>query len=326
MEYRQLGDSGLSVPVIGLGGTVFGQHAGFTHYNNEKAAAGIIDRALDLGVNLIDTADIYGDGVSETYIGKAIAGRREDFLIASKVGISTGDGPNDTGLSRGRIMASIEGTLRRLQTDYIDLYYAHLPDPTTPQEESIGAFDDLVRQGKVRYLGCSNYAGWQIAEARGVAAHLGLSPFVASQSRYSLLRRDIEEDAIPACLNFGMGIVAYEPLAQGVLTGKYGRGEAIQPNTRAWQNPTGAVQGYLAGDGLPTVERLAEWSDENGHRVSELALAWLLAKPYVSSVLVGVTGIQQLEANVAAAEWRLTDEQMRQVAGVLELEPVPDAA
>ena len=205
MEYRQLGSSGLKVSVLGLGGNVFGQHGPFQHYVDEAGTVAILDRAADLGVSFIDTADMYSNGVSETYLGKAIAGRRDHFIIASKVGLPVGEGPNQAGLSRGHIMDSIEGTLRRLGTDYVDLYYAHRPDPTTPIEETLRCFDDLVRQGKVRYVGCSNFAGWQIAVARGVAERRGYSPFVVSQSPYNLFERSLENEISPCCSEYGDG-------------------------------------------------------------------------------------------------------------------------
>ena len=258
MEYRLLGNSGLKVSVIGLGTNVFGPHGTLGNYTDQKGAGTILHWAADVGINLIDTADMYADGVSETYIGKAIAGRREEFVIASKVGFQAGDSPNDEGLSRSHILASIEGGLRRLDTDYVDLYYAHTRDQSTPIKETVRAFDDLVRQGKTRYVGCSNYAGWQIADARCTAERLDAAPFVVCQSSYNLLNRSIEEEVVPSCLNYGMGIVAYEPLAQGVLTGKYRPGEPVTSGTRAWQNPSPNLARYMSDANLAAVQRLTE--------------------------------------------------------------------
>ncbi len=317
MEYRQLGSSGLKVSVLGLGGNVFGQHAGFRHYVDEDGTKAILDRAVDLGVDFIDTADMYSDGVSETYLGKAIAGRRERFIIASKTGLPVGEGPNQAGLSRGHIMDSIEGTLRRLGTDYVDLYYAHRPDPSTPIEETLRCFDDLVSQGKVRYVGCSNFAGWQIAVARGVAEQRRYSPFVVSQSHYNLFERSLETEIGPCCSEHGMSLVAYFPLAQGALTGKYRRGKEIPPHTRGWKNPEPGFSRHMSDDHLAAVEKLDAWARDHGHLVSELAIAWVAAKPLVCSVLTGVTSIDQLEANSGATDWKLTREEIAEVENIV---------
>ena len=318
MQFRQLGDSGLQVSVLSLGSNVFGQHETFTHYLDEAGTSTIVHRAIDLGINFIDTADMYSGGVAETYLGKAIAGHRNRLIIASKVGVPTGKGPNQAGLSRGYIMASIEGTLSRLKTDYVDLYYAHCPDPSTPLEETLRAFDDLVRQGKARYVGCSNFAGWQIAAARGIAERRDYTPWVVSQSPYNLLERSLETEIAPCCSNYGMSIIPYAPLAQGVLTGKYRRGEEIPPETRAWRNPSKNLASYMTDKNLATVEKLAAWAKDHGHRVSELAIAWLLSKPLVCSVLVAVTRTEQLEANVEATEWELAPQQLEEVRDLVD--------
>lgn len=317
MQYRRLGNNGLEVSVIGLGGTTFGQHETFTHYSDQAASSVIIGRAHDLGINLIDTADMYGDGVSESFIGKAIAGRRDQFIIASKVGMPMTGGPTKKCLSRDNIMDSIEGSLRRLDTDYLDIYYAHVPDPSTPIEETLGAFEDLIHQGKVRTLACSNFTASQISEAHAVARQEGFSAFRASQSPYNLLNRSIEEDVVPCCLDHRMSIVAYAPLAQGVLTGKYRPGASIPANTRAWDNPSPNLAGYMTDARLAMVERLAAWAEDAGHRVVDLAIAWLAAQPSVCSVLTGVTSTEQLEANVQAIDWRLTGQQIREVEEIV---------
>ena len=313
MRYRQLGNSGVEVSIISLGGTVFGRHMMFTHYNDQRQTAALIHHAADLGINYVDTADMYGDGVSERYIGPAIAGRRDRFFVASKVGMPRTDDPSGAGLSRAHIMAGIDGTLRRLQTDYVDLYYAHRPDPGTPIEETVRALDDLVKQGKVRLLGCSNFSGAQIMAARGATVSGGHAGFAVSQSPYNLLERSLEAEIAPCCADHGMGIVAYTPLAQGVLTGKYRPGAPIPPGTRAWQNPSRNLAQYLTDDRLETVRRLDVWARDHGHRVGELAIAWLLAKPLVCSVLTAVTSHEQLDANVRAADWVLTPEQVQTV-------------
>lgn len=318
MQYRRVGNSDLEVSIIGLGGTTFGQHTTFTHYSDEAGSAYIIHHAHDLGINLIDTADMYGDGVSESYIGKAIAGRRDQFIIASKVGVPWTDGPREGLLSREHIMESIEGSLRRLGTDYLDLYYAHAPDPITPIEETLRAFDDLVRQGRVRTLGCSNFSGPQIAEACTTIGRQGFSPLGVNQSPYNLLNRHVEEDVVPCCLREEMSVVAYAPLAQGVLTGKYRPGASIPENTRAWENPSPNLAGYLAESNLEIVQRLGKWSNDAGHPVVDLAIAWLVARPFVCSVLTGVTSTTQLEANVRAIGWHLTEQQMREVEEIVD--------
>ena len=318
MQYRPLGNSGLKVPVIGLGGTVFGKHFSSEHYLNEEDTALIIDRADYLGINFIDTANIYSNGDSEIFISKSIQGRRDRFIIASKAGLPAGDGPNEKGLSRGHIMDSIEGTLRRLKTDYVDLYYAHWPDTSTPTEETMRAFDDLVRQGKVRYVGCSNLAGWEIAAARGVSECRGYAPFIVSQSPYNLLERSVEAEVAPCCLHYGMRIVVYFALAQGVLTGKYRPGAPIPPNTRAWKNPSPSLAQYMSEENQATVERLDSWAKDQGRRVGELAIAWLLTKPFVCSLVVGVTSIEQLEVDVEATTWQLTREQIKEVEEIVD--------
>ena len=317
MRYRRLGTSGVEVSIIGLGGTVFGRHQTFTHYSDRKQTAALIHHAADLGVNHLDTADMYADGVSERYVGAAIAGRRDRFIVASKVGMPRTDDPGDGGLSRRRIMAGIEGTLRRLQTDYVDLYYAHRPDPATPIEETVRAFDDLVRQGKVRHVGCSNFSRDQIEAAHGAAESRGYGRFAVSQSPYNLLERSLEAKIAPCCARHGMSIVAYAPLAQGVLTGKYRPGEPIRPGTRAWRNPSPNLAVYLRDDRLETVQRLDAWAADHGRRVGDLAIAWLLARPLVCSVLTAVTSQAQLEANAKAADWELTPEHVREAGNLV---------
>ena len=317
MEYRRLGNTGFRVSLLGLGGNTFGQHDSWKHYNDEAASLAIIDCAINLGVNHIDTADIYSMGVSETYVGKAITGKRDKFFVASKVGMPTADEPNCDGLSRGHIMDSVEDTLRRLNTDYIDLYYAHQPDPLTPLEETLRAYDDLVQQGKVRYLGCSNFAGWQIAAAQSVAGFRGYAPYQVSQSPYNLFERNIESEIIPSCLNFGMKIVAYAPLAQGVLTGKYKRGKGVLENTRAYQNPSLNLGAYMSEEKLAMVETLGNWAADHGKTVGALAIAWVVAQPSVCCVLTGVTSTEQLEVNAQATEWRLTNDQLHEINEII---------
>jgi aryl-alcohol dehydrogenase-like predicted oxidoreductase len=309
MEYRQLGKSGLKVSAIGLGGNTFGNGA------DEAQTARIIHHALDLGINFIDTADIYSRGLSETYVGKAVAGRRREAIIATKVRGRMGDRPNDEGLSRKHIMEGVEASLRRLGTDYIDLYQVHNVDPTTPIYETLAALDDLVHQGKVRYLGCSNFLAWQVCEALWAADRKNLTPFVSVQPRYNILDRQIERELLPFCRQYGIGIIPYSPLAGGILTAKYQPGQPPPPDTRAARNPR--MQQQLTEQNLARVERLERWARDRGHTAAELALAWLLAHPEVSTVIAGATRPEQVEANARAADWKLTEADLKEIDAAL---------
>jgi aryl-alcohol dehydrogenase-like predicted oxidoreductase len=297
MEYRQLGRSGLKVSAIGLGGNTFGNGA------DQAQTARIVGRALDLGLNFIDTADVYSHGVSEEYVGKALGGRRQEAVIATKVHGRMGQLPNDAGLSRRHILDGIEASLRRLGTDYVDLYQVHQVDQATPVYETLSALDDLVHQGKVRYLGCSNYAAWQLCEVLWAADRKNLTPLVSVQPRYNLFDRAIERELLPFCRQYGIGVIPYSPLASGILTGKYRAGEAPPPDTRAGRNPR--LQQQLNEATLSRVNALAKWARERGHSVGELALAWLLSRPEVSTVIAGATKPEQVDENARAAEWHL---------------------
>lgn len=298
MEYRRLGRSGVLVSEIGLGGNTFGRFA------DERQTAAIIHRALDLGINHFDTADLYNQGASEEFIGKALADRRDKAIIATKTGFPLDDGPNGKGLSYRRIIACLEASLRRLGTDYVDVYYLHLPDRLTPNEESLRAIDDLIRAGKVRYAACSNYAGWEVVEMAHICDKRGYAMPVVSQSPYNLLDRGIEAELIPACNHLGMNIVPFSPLAGGFLTGKYRRGEPVPAGTRGADNPTWQ-QRFLTERNFNALEALEGFAKERGRTVGELAVAWLLAQPSVCSVIAGVTRPEQVDQNVAAAEWVL---------------------
>jgi len=312
MEYRQLGRSGLRVSAIGLGGNTFGNGA------DEAQTGRIINHALDIGVNFIDTADVYSRGVSETYVGKAVGGRRREALIATKVRGRMGDQPNDEGLSRKHIVDGVEDSLRRLHTDYIDLYQVHQVDARTPIYETLSALDDLVHQGKVRYVGCSNFAAWQICEALWAADRKNLTPFVSVQPRYNIFDRAIERELVPFCRQYGIGIIPYSPLAGGLLTGKYRPGEPPPPDTRAGRNPR--MQQQLNEQNLAKVERLRNWAKERDRTVGELALAWLLSRPEVSSIIAGATRPEQVEANARAAEWTLSEEDLKEIDQALGIE------
>jgi aryl-alcohol dehydrogenase-like predicted oxidoreductase len=306
MEYRQLGSSGLKVSQIGLGGNPFGW------FIEEGDSSDVVNKALELGINFIDTADIYDQGRSETFLGNILKGRRSEVLIATKFGGRMGDGPNDSGGSRAHIMDAIEASLQRLQTDYVDLYQIHFFDNDTPLEETLRALDDLVRSGKVRYIGCSNFAAWQLSDALGVSKANSLNAFVSVQPEYNLLNRRIEKDLIPCCEAHNIGIVPYQPLAGGFLTGKYRPGEPPPEGTRLANRPQMANRA-LTEQNFEMLSKLETFASERGHTVGELALAWLLSRPTVSSIIAGTTKPEQVEANVAAAEWQLTPEEVAEV-------------
>lgn len=310
MELRNLGSSGLKVSAIGLGGNTFGRTV-----DGEEAIA-VIRRALDLGITFIDTADIYSQGRSEELVGMAVAGRRAEVVIATKCGYPMGDGPYRRGLSRRWIMQALEDSLRRLGMDYVDLYQAHIPDPETPLEETLRAMDDIVRQGKARYIGCSNYPAWQLAQALGISERLGLAPWVSAQNRWNLLEGLDDPSLLPACRALGVGIIPYTPLASGILTGKYRRGEAPPPGTRAGDLPN--VRERLTDAKLAAVEQLRPWAEARGHTTGELAIAWLLAHPEVSTVIVGARSAEQVEQNVRAAEWRLSAAERDEVTALAQ--------
>lgn len=305
LTYRQLGKSGLRVSVLGLGTNQFGGKV------DEKGVAEIIHAAIDHGVNFIDTADIYTGGRSEETIGKAIKGRRDRVVLATKVASRRGDGPNDYGASRQSIMAGVEASLRRLGTDYIDLYQIHRFDPHTPMEETMRALDDLVRSGKVRYIGASNYAAWQLCRSNDIAERYGWSQFVSVQPHYHLLERGIEKELVPYCEAFGVGIIPYYPLAGGFLTGKYRRGEPPPPGSRG--ESSSYVQQYFTDRNFDILEKLERFASERGRSVGELAIAWLLARPMVATVITGVTSVAQLLANLKAIDWQLSPEEIQEV-------------
>ena len=307
MEYRQLGKSGLQVSVIGLGTNNFGRRV------DAKGTAMVISHALDVGINTIDTSNSYGKTLSEEYIGRALRGKRDQAIVATKVSSRMGDGPNQAGNSRQHIMTEVENSLRRLGTDYIDLYQIHFPDPKTPIEETLRALDDLVHQGKVRYVGCSNFTGWQVCEAIWTSQTLGLTPFISVQPAYSMLDRGVEAELIPFCAQYGVGILPYYPLANGFLTGKYRRGEPAADGTRLAEND----RGLLTDKMFDLLEGLERFCADRGHTVLELAFAWLLANPTVSSVIAGATKVEQVVANSKAAGWRLTEDEMVEIEGLL---------
>jgi aryl-alcohol dehydrogenase-like predicted oxidoreductase len=307
MEYRNLGRSGLQVSVVGLGCNNFGRRC------DPEQTAAVVSKAIDAGINLFDTADVYGgDGKSEEYLGKALVGRRHDVVIATKFGMKMGEGPYTSRGSRRYIINAVEASLRRLGTDYIDLYQMHAPDPTTPIDETLRALDDCVRQGKVRYVGNSNYAGWQTVEAALTSQGNHLEPFISAQNEYSLLDRRVENELVPACKKYGLGILPYFPLASGFLTGKYRRGEPMPAGTRlAAAGPM--AERIMTDRNWDIVEKLDAFAVAHGHTILELAFCWLASKPEIGSVIAGATQPAQVEANAKAGEWRLTAEEMAEV-------------
>ncbi len=312
MRYKRLGRSGLKVSAVGLGGNTFGRFA------DEKQTARCIHAALEVGINFFDTADVYNNGVSEEYVGKALADRRERAIITSKVAMKMGEGPNDKGLSRAHIIDGVNASLRRLGTEYMDLLQVHAWDAETPIEETMRALDDLVRDGKVRYIGCSNFTAWQLVWSLWTSDRRNLASFVSVQPRYSLVDRSIEKELLPACQQFGVGIIPYSPLAGGVLTGKYEEGKEPPPGTRAHGNDRFGSQ-HGTHRNFEIARRCQQWAEARGHTVGELAIAWLVAHPEVSSVIAGVTKPEQVEANAKAAAWELTPEEVAEVSGLTEV-------
>ena len=309
MRYRQLGSSGLQVSAIGLGANNFGGRL------DARRTEAVVHAAIDAGVNLIDTSNSYGAGRSEEFIGLALNGRRSRTVIATKVSSRISEGPNNAGNSRKHILSQVDVSLRKLRTDYIDLYQIHWWDPNTPIEETLRALEDLIRDGKIRYAGCSNFAAWQVCESHWTARTLGVNGFSSVQPRYSMMYRQPEAEMVPFCEKYGVGILPYYPLENGFLTGKYRRDQAPPEGTRLSEND----RGVLTGRNFDILEKLEAFSAEREHTVLELAFAWLLASsPMVSSVIAGATRPEQVRANAAAADWKLTPEELAEVNAILE--------
>jgi aryl-alcohol dehydrogenase-like predicted oxidoreductase len=299
----------LKVSVVGLGTNNFGGAC------DEAQSARVVHKCLDEGINTIDTADSYGQGVSEQFIGKALAGRRHDAIVMTKVFSKMGPGPNDEGSSRSHIMDGCDASLKRLATDFIDVYQVHRFDPNTPLEETMRALDDLVKAGKVRYIGCSNFAAWQLAHANWVADKHNLTPFVAVQPHYNMFVRDVEKELLPACAALGVGVIPFFPLASGLLTGKYKFGEAPPAGTRLARNPRGAQQ--LDEVRMGKVEKLREVAAEANCSVAQLAIAWLLHHNVVSTVIAGATKEEQVVENAKAADVELHNSTVEKIEAIL---------
>jgi aryl-alcohol dehydrogenase-like predicted oxidoreductase len=304
---RRLGSSALEVSVVGLGGNNFGGRIDFA------ATSRVVHKAIELGINLIDTADSYGSkGGSEAWLGRLLGGKRKDVVLATKFGLPMDDAGELKGASQRYIMRAVEASLKRLNTDWIDLYQLHRPDPQTPIEETLRALDDLVRAGKVRWIGCSNLSARELVEAQATAQRHGLAGFVSCQDEYSMLVRDVERALVPAAKALGMGLLPYFPLGSGLLTGKYERAAALPPGSRLAKNPRHA-QRFASERNWRIVGELATFAARHGHTLLELAFSWLLRDSVVASVIAGATTEQQVEQNARAAGWTLSAEDLAEI-------------
>ena len=313
MDYRRLGHSGLWVSAVGIGCNNFGAKC------DEAATRTVVHACLDAGITLFDTADMYGNrGGSETLLGRILGHHRKDIVLASKFGLPMGEGPYLNGAGRHYIMRAVEDSLRRLRTDHLDLYQVHRPDPATPIEETLRALDDLVRDGKVRYVGCSNVAGWQLAEAEWAARAGGTVRFISAQNEYSLVDRRIEGDLVPAANAYGVGILPYFPLANGLLTGKYQRNHAMPDGARMTERPTRAEE-VLTDRNWTIAEKVADYAAARGHSLLEAAIGWLASQDHVPSVIAGATTAEQVAQNAAAADWRMTAEEIADINALSDL-------
>ncbi|CAG7599499.1 1-deoxyxylulose-5-phosphate synthase YajO [Paenibacillus solanacearum] len=304
MRYRSLGKSGLQVSVLGLGTNAFGGRA------DKETSIRVLHHAADSGINFIDTANIYTGTKSEEMIGEAFEGRRHDVILATKVGMKRGQGPNESGSSRYHIIKELEGSLRRLRTDYIDLYQIHAFDPKTPLEETLRALDDLVVSGKVRYIGASNYAAWQMMKALAISKSEGLNAYVTVQPGYSLVDRGVERELVPFCVDQGIGIIPYFPLAGGILTGKYAGG-SVPSGSQLERNPNFASR--MDAQRMEVGDRAVQIAAELGTTATALSLAWLMHRPAVCTVIAGATRESQIDDNLKSVELELSADVMQQL-------------
>jgi aryl-alcohol dehydrogenase-like predicted oxidoreductase len=311
VRYRQLGDSGLTVSVVGLGCNQFGTRIGL------EPTRAVVDAALESGITLFDTADVYGNrGGSESLLGEVLQGRRERVVLATKFGADMGGGLEEARGSRSYIRRAIEASLGRLRTDHVDLYQMHVPDPKTPLLETLATLDDLVREGKVRYIGSSNFPAWQIAEAEWLARTEHRTRFISAQNRYNLLEREVEREVVPACRRYGVGILPFFPLAMGRLTGKYRRGQAPPEGTRLAARPASLNDAVF-----DVVEDLERYAAERGRSLLEVAVGGLAAQPVVGSVIAGATRPEQVRANAATGEWVPSPEDLSALRALLDRHP-----
>src|SRR5688572_1903350 len=322
MEMRFLGNSGLKVSALAFGTMTFGGKDHFRQVGSVQVeeARRHVDLCLEAGVNLFDTADVYSQGASEEILGQALGRRRDEIILATKAHGRIGDGPNDVGQSRHHLIRACEASLRRLGTDYIDLYQLHGFDALTPLEETLQALDDLVRSGKVRYIGCSNYSAWHLMKALCISEREGLERFVSQQVYYSLVARELEYELVPLALDQGIGSLIWSPLSGGFLTGKYRRGEAGPRDTR---RPRRGDPGTIDEErGFAIVDVLEEIAQDRDASIPQVALNWLLHKPGVSSVLIGARREEQLVDNLKAATWKLTPEELQRLDEVSAVPPI----
>jgi aryl-alcohol dehydrogenase-like predicted oxidoreductase len=305
VETRKLG--ALEVTLVGLGCNNFGMRI------DEEQSARVVNAALDAGINFFDTADVYGGTRSEQFLGRALGRRRDDVLIATKFVAPIDDDPSHAGASARWVREAVEGSLRRLGTDRIDLYQQHGPDPNVPIEETLGALDQLVQAGKVREIGNSNFSGEQIDEAEGVSDRDGLTRFVSAQNHFNLLHRQPLSDVVPACVRHGLGVLPYFPLASGLLSGKYRRGEPPPEGTRLSMLPEDRAAKVMSDRNFDSVDRLTKFAADRDHTVLELAFAWLAMQPAMGSIIAGATKPEQVHANVAAVGWQLSDDDLAEL-------------
>jgi len=310
MNYRRLGSSGLKVSELGLGTNAFGKRA------DEKTSIRIIEHALDHGINFIDTANIYAGTESERIIGQALAGKRHNVVLATKAGLVKGSGPNERGSSRYHLQQELDNSLKRLQTDYVDLYQIHTFDPHTPLDETLRALDDMVSAGKVRYIGASNYAAWEMMKALGISELKGYVRYISTQVSYSLADRTPERELVPLCLDQGVGIIPYFPLAGGILTGKYSQDNRVPSGSRADTDPN--FQRFLEDHNIKLGNQVSQLAADHGHSASALSLAWLIHRPAVSTVIVGATKTEQLDDNLKSLDIKMDDSLARSLDEISE--------
>jgi len=319
MEYRNLGNSGVRVSAVSLG--TGGQWGGRV---DREAAKRIVRAALESGVNYIDTADIYGTwyrgtSLAEEFLGEALEGLRDDFVLGTKGCNATGDGPNDWGASRYHLMNALEASLRRLRTDHVDLYQIHRFDPTTPMEETMRTLEEMVRSGKVRYIGASQYQAWQICRCNDLAERYGWARFITTQAHYNLLERQVEQQLLPFCRAMNVGLFPFFGLAAGLLAGRYRPGAEFPADSRAaaFERTRRYLGRYATPENYAIIEKLTAFAQEHGHTLADLAIAWLLTEPVVASVITGASSAEQIVANARAASWKLSQEEVAEIRAIL---------
>lgn len=310
MQYRRLGNSGLNVSILGLGTNSFGSRA------DKETSFRILHYAMDQGINFIDTANIYSGTKSEEIIGEGLLGRRDQVILATKAGLVRGPGPNDKGSSRAHLQHELEDSLRRLRTDYVDLYQIHTFDENTPLEETLRTLDDFVHAGKVRYIGASNYAAWELMKALGISQQLGLNRYTSIQPSYSLADRTVEQELVPLCLDQGVGLIPYFPLAGGILTGKYRSPTEVPAGSRLEKNPSFGQR--LDAQRLELGVQVKNIAENLGVATSALSLAWLMARPAVATIIVGATKAEQVETNLQSVNIDLNIETQEQLNRISE--------